>query len=84
MKNKFIVTACNDHINFFLVCREGRFYLFSQRFTKGVYDYFRNGRSESELYKFRCWDRNPRLDHTIDKCLDPSYRRAAMDDERAF
>ena len=80
MKNKIIITKSNNMIHFFLVCQHSSGYLFSQRFSKGVFDYFSRGRSENELRKFRQWGRNPRLDHTITKCLNPSYIRCAMDE----
>ena len=53
-----------------------RFFLFTQNFTKGVYEYFKNGRDENELRAFRKWGRNPRLDKTIEKI--PMYVRFAL------
>ncbi len=79
-KARVTVTKNNDQIHFYLSCGEGAAYLFSQKYTKGVYDFFCRGRSDSELRKFHNWGRNPRLDHTIEKCVNPSYRRCAMEE----
>lgn len=80
--SKMRVTAVqkDNEIHFYLVCGEGTAYLFSQKYTKEVYDYFRSGRSDSELRKFHNWGQNPRLDHTIEECMNPSYRRYAMEE----
>ena len=42
-------------------------YLFTIRYSKGVYVYFKNGRSESELYEYARLGHNPRLTHQIDR-----------------
>ena len=67
MKSKIIVTNNGSRMNFFLQTKEGRFFLFSQNFSKGVYQFFCNGKSESEIISFKKWGRNPRLDKTIEK-----------------
>ena len=67
MKSKIIVTKKNDKIHFFLQTNGGRFFLFSQSFSKGVYQFFCKGKSESEIQAFNKWNRNPRLDKTIEK-----------------
>ena len=67
MKNKIIVRKGNNKLNFYLLSKTGRFYLFTQDYSKGVYHYFRNGKSENELRSYRQWDKNPRLDKTIEK-----------------
>ena len=41
--------------------------LFSQKFTKSVFEYFENGRSIPEILSFKDWRLNPRLNKTIDK-----------------
>ena len=79
-KARVFIIRMDDMIHFYLKCDKGTAFLFSQRFSKGVYIYFRFGRSDSELRKFHAWGQNPRLDHTIDKCLNPSYRRYAMNE----
>ena len=79
-KTRVTVMKSNDQIHFYLKCSAGTAYLFSQKYTKGVYDFFRYGRSDPELRKFHNWGQNPRLDHTIEKCLNPSYRRYAMEE----
>lgn len=67
MKSKITVTKKNNRLNFFLHTADGLFFLFSQNFSKGVYQFFCKGKSETELYDFKKWNRNPRLDKTIEK-----------------
>ena len=67
MKAKIQIQKGNGKITFYLVAKAGRYFLFTQRFTKGVYEFFRNGRSENEILSFRRWGYNPRLDKTIEK-----------------
>lgn len=80
MKNKVIIKKSNNYIHFYLHCDAGQAYLFSEKYHKGVYDYFRNGRSETELRKYHSYNSNPRRDHTIAKCLMKSYRRSALEE----
>lgn len=80
MKKKITITTSNNQIHFYLTCAAGTGYLFSQRFTKGVYDYFRCGRSLNEVHAFCKWGCNPRSDKTIDKVVNPSYHRVAMEE----
>ncbi len=79
-KMRVTVMKKDNQIHFYLKYRGGTAYLFSQKYTKGVYDFFRFGRTDSELHKFHNWGQNPRLDHTIERCVNPSYRRYAMDE----
>lgn len=72
------MTKHNDQLHFYLKCSKGTVYLFSQKYTRGVYDFFRCGRSGPELHKFHNWGQNPHLDHTIEKCVNPTCRRYAM------
>ncbi len=67
MQNKITVSKANDMITFYLHVGKKRFFLFVQKYSKGVYDFFAGGRSESEIRNFRMWNRNPRLDKTITK-----------------
>lgn len=67
MKNRITTVKGNNKISFYLHSNKGKNYLFTQDFTKGVYEYFRTGRSETELYNYKKWNRNPRLDKTIEK-----------------
>ena len=77
MKNKITIETSNDQIHFYLTTAEfGKLYLYSRKFTKGVYDYFRSGRMESELYTFHHWNRNPALDKVISRL--PSYIKYAI------
>lgn len=68
MTNRIIVDNSEyGRLRFYYV-REGvAHYMFSQKFTSGVYRYFRYGVTEREVRRFRHWDRNPRLDKTIEK-----------------
>ena len=81
MRNKITITKSNNKIHFYLVTGGKQYYLFSQDFSKGVYEFFRSGRSEAELHSFKLWHRNPRLDKTIEKI--PMYIRYVMKEEVA-
>lgn len=76
MKNKITIQSRNNKISFYFHVSGKRLYLFSERFTKGVYEFFRKGRSESEIKSYSLWNRNPRLDKTITKI--PLYTRYAL------
>lgn len=51
-------------------------YLFRQRYTIAVYNLFKRGMRDYELRRYRNWERNPRVDKTIDKI--PVYIASAM------
>ncbi len=76
MKNKITIQSRNNKISFYFHVSGKRLYLFSERFTKGVFEFFRKGRSESEIKSYNSWNRNPRLDKTITKI--PLYTRYAL------
>ena len=67
MKRKIIAQKVEGDLYFYLKSRHKTQYLFMQRYTRAVYDYFRFGISENQLRSFHNWDRNPRLDKTIEK-----------------
>ena len=73
MNDKIISTRKNDWLVFYMVTRQGQHYLFTQRYSKGVFAYFQGGRMESELRNFHQWRKNPRLSKTIEKI--PLYTR---------
>ena len=81
MKNKIIVHKSNERLHFYLISNGKRNYLFTQDFSKGVYQFFKSGRSESELHKYNLWRKNPRLDKTIEKL--PLYMRYVLKEEAA-
>lgn len=81
MKNKISVTKGDNKIHFYLWSSGKRYYLFTQNFSKGVYQFFQNGRSEAELYKYKNWRKNPRLDKTIEKI--PLYMHYVLREEAA-
>ncbi len=76
MKNKITIQSRNNKISFYFHVSGKRLYLFSERFSKGVYEFFRKGRSESEIKSYSLWNRNPRLDKTITKI--PLYVRYVL------
>lgn len=68
MKNKVtVMLGRQSNLHFYLQSEKGQYYLFSQPYTKGVYEFFRSGKSENELHNYNKWNRNPRLDKTIEK-----------------
>lgn len=72
------IAKSNDDckLNFYLVTGGKTIYLFTQDYTKGVYNFFKNGKSTTELRQFKKWRKNPRLDKTIEKI--PIYRTYVM------
>ena len=69
-------STCDWKLNFYLVKEGKTLYLFTQNYTRGVYDFFKYGRSANELRQFKNWRKNPRLDKTIEKI--PIYRAYVM------
>lgn len=67
MKNRITITKFDDEIKFYLKNSNGEFWLFSQPYSKGVYEWFKNGRSEKEIIEFNKWEQNKRLNNTIDR-----------------
>lgn len=70
MKNRVIIKKENknnakDNLAFYLKNDQGEFWLFEQECTKGVYEYFKNGRAEREIIAFKKWGNNKRLNNTI-------------------
>ena len=77
MKGKIIIINKNNTIYFYWIDKKlGKMYLFSQRFSKGVYDFFCRGRSITEIFGYKNWNYNPRLDKTITKL--PMYVKYAL------
>ncbi len=85
MKNRVIITKENGEIKFYLKNKEGSFWLFSQPFSKGVYEWFKDGRSEGEILSFSKWNRNKRLDDTIDRIPREIHyvQKYVIEEERA-
>ena len=69
-------STCDWKLNFYLVKEGKTLYLFTQNYTRGVYVFFKHGRSANELRQFKNWRKNPRLDKTIEKI--PIYRAYVM------
>lgn len=76
MKKRITITKADEKLHFYLVTESGCSYLFTQEFSKGVYDYFCRGRSERELHEYKQWNKNPRLDKTIEKI--PMYMQYVL------
>lgn len=53
-------------LDFFVTIDNRRYYLFTQKFSGGVYKYFMQGRYTVELRR-HVYDRNKRLDQTVDR-----------------
>ena len=76
MNGKIIIKKTPDMIHFYWTINSiGKLYLFSQKFSKGVFDFFCKGRAITEVLHFKQWNRNPRLDKTITKL--PIYMKYA-------
>ena len=72
MKNKIFIKKLfiekgDEHLEFYLKNENGEFWLFTQPFSKGVYEWFKDGRSESEILNFDKWEKNKRLNNTIQR-----------------
>lgn len=68
MKNRIIVSKQpNSILRFYLHNREGTFWLFDQADDPDVYEWFRNGRSESEIINFSEWRKSKRLSKTVER-----------------
>ncbi len=78
-KDVIVIEKKMDTLHFYLVTKTGRYFLFTQKFTKGVFAFFRIGKSIGELYAFKRWGQNPRLDKTIEKL--PLYIRYVLKEE---
>lgn len=75
-KNRIVIKINNKNnrdwrIEFYLETSEQRYFLFDQDYTQGIYEYFKDGRSESEILNFKKWRINDRLTKTISKI--PNY-----------
>ena len=78
MKNRIIIKKENNKIHFYLLSNNRELYLFTQYYTKGVYKFFLFGRAENEIMSYKKWNKNLRLDKTIEKI--PMYIRYALDE----
>lgn len=61
MKKRITITKADEKLHFYLTTERGCVYLFTQSFSKGVYDYFRRGRSERELYEYKQWNKKSEI-----------------------
>ena len=54
-------------IDFYMRTRDARYFLFSQPYSRSVYDYFYNGRYDYEILGYNRWQANKRLSKTIER-----------------
>lgn len=76
MLNKKSVKGGAEIINFYWEWGDEKIWLFSQKYTLGVHEMFKNGVRDYDIRKFNKWRRNPRLDKTIEKI--PMYMSYAL------
>ena len=70
MKNGVIAEKKDNKLSFYSFSETfGRNYLYTKPFTQGEWRYFQKARSMNELYGFRRWGRNPRLDKTVKRVI---------------
>lgn len=67
MKNKVIVKKINDDVKFYLKNDDGEFWLFTQPYSKPVYEWFRGGRAEKEIVTFDKWNKGRKLRNTVER-----------------
>lgn len=75
--NSLFANRKNAKLHFFLLIDNHEYYLFEQRFSKGVYLYFREGVCLSQIRKYKNWNKNNRLDKTIEDRI-PQCTRYVM------
>lgn len=56
-----------DKLNFYLEVRGKRTYLFTQRYCIAVAKEFKLGKTAAELRRYHRWNKNPRVDKTVEK-----------------
>ena len=79
MRKTITIVKEEKKLNFYLQTDRGRFYLFTQPFFNLFYQYFSAGKSERELLAYKKWNKNPRLDKTIEKI--PLYIHYVLKEE---
>lgn len=62
------------YLKFYVHCDLGTLYLNEWKSSMGVYDYFKNGRSASELFDHR-YGKNRKLNHIVERL--PAYIKQA-------
>ena len=67
MRDKVIATKKDNKINLYLISGGQKHWLFSLAYSKSVYNYFRAGRSLTEVMKYKNWKKSPRLTKTIER-----------------
>ncbi len=85
MKNKVTIAKENNEIRFYLKNDKGLFWLFTQPYSKGVYEWFKDGRAETEILNFTKWEKNKRLSNTVKRIpREIKYvNKYIIDEERA-
>ena len=64
--NDLFANRNNAKLQFFYCLDNEEYYMFEQVFTKGVYLYFKQGVPLSEIKAYKQWNKNVRLDKTIE------------------
>lgn len=77
VENPLLANKENAKLQFFLLTDKEEYYLFEQRFSKGVYVYFKNGVWLSQIGKYKSWNRNTCLDKVIEEQI-PRYTKYIM------
>ncbi|GEM_PF-5505939 len=67
MRDKVIATKNNNQINLYLISGGQKHWLFTLAYSKSVYNYFKAGRSLTEVMKYKNWKKSPRLTKTIER-----------------
>ena len=64
--NSLFSNKSNSKLQFFYCLDNEEYYMFEQVFSKGVYLYFKNGVRLSQIKEYKSWEKNLRLDKTIE------------------
>lgn len=71
-----VIHVSGKMLDFYWEVQGNRTYLFRQRYNIAVDDIFKKGMRDYEFRRYRKWNRNPRIDKTMDKI--PVYIADAM------
>ena len=66
-KSEEITPPGGYRLDFYMRTRDARYFLFSQPYSRSVYDYFYNGRYADEVLSYNKWQANRRLSKTIER-----------------
>lgn len=83
MRYRIAVTRDGSQLHFYLMCNKEPTYLFSTKYSDEVYQYFKNGRSDSEIRKFHQWGKDICRDRIVEKCKSHIYVHYRYDETAA-